>query len=138
MILAIIMMLVQNTLAVHPYVYISQAEINVINTKVNSNQAPWKNAYTKMLSNANSALNKSNQSVVDNGGGCTAGPHQFSIDGPYNNTTTREYKDVIAAHAIGKALSDLGLAYAFTKQSKTKSEDHRRCYPRRIRSRHSS
>jgi uncharacterized protein YjdB len=114
----------------HPNIFINQGEINAIKAKVQANVQPWKNAYNEMISDANSALNQSILSVTYQGNSghnyYTQAPYDWSnnlpspcggnyCDGQINPQADRG--DYSAAIALGKAVRDLGLGYAFTGNS---------------------
>jgi len=116
----------------HPNMYLNQAEIDAISSKVSGNVEPWKSAYDKVMSAANSALGKSMLSVTF-GKGKT--DHQYFTEKPYcgwskvpgysgpdcrdgeiNDAADRD--DYTAAVELGSVVRDLGLAYAFTGEAK--------------------
>jgi hypothetical protein len=107
---------------VHPNSFINQSEINAIKAKVNTGVAPWKSAYSRMISAANSALSQTPKSVTTNGAGCNGNINLYSSDGGYSTdgvyNPQAERGDYKNGMQIGNALVDLGLGYAFTKDKK--------------------
>ncbi|MGB7444378.1 MAG: alginate lyase family protein [Coleofasciculaceae cyanobacterium] len=116
----------------HPNTYIDAKEIAAIRTRVEAGEKPWKTAYEKMLLDANKALSVQPYSVTKNGG--PKWGHDFSSERPYcgwkrvdgkkpdcrdgqinPEADRRDYEEAIA---LGNAVRDLGLAYAFTQDSK--------------------
>jgi len=110
----------------HPNMYLNQAEIDAINSKVSGNVEPWSSAYSRVLSAANSALNKPLLSVTlqgkTNSQYFTEKPYcgwpkpNVCRDGQINPNADRG--DYIAAIELGDVVRDLGLAYAFTGEAK--------------------
>jgi len=101
----------------HPNMFVNQDEINAVKTKLG--QEPWKTAYSRMISKANSALSQKLLSVADNGGGYATNydPHKFSADSPAY-TPKGDNQDFLYAQTINNAVVALGMAYAFTSDSK--------------------
>lgn len=107
----------------HPNLFLNLDEIQAIKSKVNTNQQPWMTAYNTLLSNASTALSKGPYSVTFQGKSSnqyyTESPYQWPDgykDGQINPNADRG--DYSAAIALGAAVRDLGLAYAFTGDSK--------------------
>jgi len=108
----------------HPNMYLNQAEIDAIKIKVDAKEEPWFSAHTKVISAANSALNRSPLSVTYQGStsnqyftekpycGWPSPPANGCRDGQINPNADRG--DYVAAIQLGGAVRDLGLAYAFT------------------------
>ncbi|MCF6225598.1 MAG: alginate lyase family protein, partial [Xanthomonadales bacterium] len=116
----------------HPNMYLNQAEIDGIKAKVAAETEPWFSSYTQVMTAANTLLN----APVD--------PNKPYLSVTYQGRTTNIYHtpspycgwtavdglppdcrsgqinpaqnrgDYIAAIALGDAVRDLGLAYAFT------------------------
>ncbi|MBI1880956.1 MAG: alginate lyase family protein [Chloroflexi bacterium] len=108
---------------VHPNSYLNQSEITAIKTKVQNSESPWKSAYDNLISEANSALNQSILSVTKQGKTLASGDkHDYSTDKPYSsdgvfnpNADRADYKTAIT---FGKVMRALGLAYAFTQDTR--------------------
>lgn len=117
-------------LTANPNVFINQAEIDAIKAKIAANAQPWKAAYDKIVSEANSALNQSPLSVTFQGNSS----HSYKTDSPYNWSNNMpspcgsthcdgqinpqaDRGDYEAAIALGEAVRRLGLGYAFTGNS---------------------
>jgi len=108
----------------HPNMYLNQAEIDAINSKVSGNVEPWSSAYSKVMSAANSALSKSLLSVTFQG----KTSNQYYTEKPYCGwpdgcrdgqiNPDADRGDYVAAIALGNVVRDLGLAYAFTGEAK--------------------
>jgi len=111
--------------ASHPNMYLNQDEIDAIKIKISANEEPWTSAYSQVISAANSALNQSPLSVTFQG---STGNQYFTErpfcgwptppacrDGEINPNADRG--DYVAAIALGAAVRDLGLAYAFTGEA---------------------
>jgi len=115
----------------HPNTYLNSAEIAAIRAKVDSGEQPWKAAYDRMMTEANAALSAGPYSVTYDGGpndghdyhteqpycGWTAVDNQEPDcrDGQINSDADRQ--DYEQAIALGKDVSTLGLAYAFTEEA---------------------
>ena len=108
----------------HPNMYLNQAEIDAINSKVSGNVEPWSSAYAKVMSAANSALSKSLLSVTFQG----KTSNQYYTEKPYCGwpdgcrdgqiNPDADRGDYVAAIELGNLVRDLGLAYAFTGEAK--------------------
>ncbi|MGB3670889.1 MAG: alginate lyase family protein [Phormidesmis sp.] len=115
----------------HPNTYLNSSEIAAIRAKVDSGEQPWKAAYDRMMTEANAALSAGPYSVTYNGGpndghdyqteraycGWTAVDNKEPDcrDGQINpNADRQDYEQAIA---LGKDVSTLGLAYAFTEDT---------------------
>jgi len=98
----------------HPNMYLSADEIAAIKEKVNAGQAPWRSAYDRMISDANTALNQSPVSVTAAGkNNCSGTVNLYCTEPPYD-TTNADRSDYMAILAFGRAVRNLGLGYAFT------------------------
>jgi len=105
--------------------FLNDIEINNIKNKITSGQQPWKDAYDKFMSqNVPVALNTGIQSVTYGGKIPPSGDkHDYFSEPPYTigdglfdpNADRTDYN---SAMAIGKAVRDLGLAYALTGENK--------------------
>lgn len=108
----------------HPNIFISRTEIDAIKVKVSDQAEPWKSAYDRMLSAADTALGQTPRSVADNGAGAGAegNIHLYSSDGGYSTdgvyNPKAERNDYRRGMEVGNAMADLGLAYAFTGDKK--------------------
>lgn len=117
---------------IHPNMYLNAAEIAAIKTKVQAGAEPWKTAYERLIADANQALNEKPYSVTKDGGSNDGHDYEaISIycgwkevdgkepdcrDGKINpNIKRQDYEEAIS---LGKAVHNLGLAYAFTQDSK--------------------
>lgn len=107
----------------HPNMYLDINEIENIKNKVKANQQPWKTAYDDLISEANDALNTPIQSVTFGGKTPPSGDKHdyytappYLTDGVYNPDADRT--DYESAIIVGKSVRALGLAYAFTEDSK--------------------
>jgi len=108
----------------HPNMYLNQSEIDAIKSKVSGNIEPWSSAYSKMMSAANSVLNKSLLSVTLQGKTSSqyftekpyCGWPDGCRDGQINPNADRG--DYTVATELGSAVRNLGLAYAFTGEVK--------------------
>jgi len=108
----------------HPNMYLNQAEIDGISSKVSGNVEPWSSAYSKVISAANSALGKSLLSVTFQG----KTSNQYYTEKPYCGwpdgcrdgqiNPDADRGDYVAAIELGNLVRDLGLAYAFTGEAK--------------------
>ncbi|NOX75918.1 MAG: hypothetical protein GXP17_04745 [Gammaproteobacteria bacterium] len=116
------------TASIHPNMYIDVEEIAAIKTKVVAAEQPWKNAYDKMISDAQQALNEGEYSVTFQG----RTSHTFYSESPYcgwsrvdGGVDCRDGQinpqadrgDYNAAIKLSRAMRNLGLAYAFTENS---------------------
>ncbi len=115
----------------HPNTYLNATEIAAIRARVEAGAEPWQTAYQRMIAEANQALLQAPHSVTLNGGpddghdydtnrvycGWTAvdGQAPDCRDGQKNPAVTRQ--DYNEAIALGKEVSTLGLAYAFTQEA---------------------
>ncbi|HHJ80899.1 MAG TPA: hypothetical protein ENJ65_04620, partial [Candidatus Tenderia electrophaga] len=98
----------------HPNILINAEELTAIKTKVAAGTQPWKSAYDKMISQANSALSLPNMSVTFGGvNGCDAPATVFCVERLYD-TGADLYDDYNGARPMGAGVRDLGMAYAFT------------------------
>lgn len=107
----------------HPNMYISTEEIEAVKEKVRSKQEPWKTAYDKMISDANSALKGQIPSVTYGGKTPPGGDlHDYYSDTPYASdgvfNSNADRTDYNSAITFGKSVRNLGLAYAFTGENK--------------------
>lgn len=107
----------------HPNMYINAEEIETIKDKIASNQQPWKTAYDKMISQANSALNIPTQSVTFGGEVPPSGDkHDYFTEPPYLSDgvydPNADRTDYNSAIKMRDSVRSLGMAYAFTGDSK--------------------
>lgn len=107
-----------------PNMYLNSSEIKAIKNKVNANQEPWKTAYNKLMNTGSDesygsvgwAMNLPVQSVIFKGKICDGDKHNYCTDRPSGSSSDRN--DYNAAISIGKAVRNLGLAYALTGEAK--------------------
>jgi len=107
----------------HPGMYLSQEEIEAIKAKVNANEEPLKTAYDRMISAGNLALVDEPASITYGGREPPSGDkHDYFSDPPYTSDGIFDPKadrsDYESAIRMGKGVRDLGLAYAFTGETK--------------------
>ena len=103
--------------AIHPNLFLNQAEIDALKAHIASGQEPWKSAYGNLISTADEDLSLPPGSVTANGGGHTWQTDQpYSSDGVYNPNADRQ--DYLLGDKICDAILDLGLAYQLTGDSK--------------------
>ncbi len=105
----------------HPNMYLNIGEIEAINEK--KNKEPWKTAYDKLISDANSILSKSPPSVTYGGKAPPSGDkHDYFSEIPYSSDgvlkSNVDRTDFNSVKALGKSVRDLGLAYAITGDEK--------------------
>ena len=107
----------------HPKMYIDSNDTEKIKNNIGSNQEPWRMAYNRMILDANSTLLLTPSSVTHGGATPPSGDiHDYyteaaySSDGVYDPNADRT--DYYAAMKLGKSVRDLGMAYAFTGDSK--------------------
>lgn len=105
----------------HPNMYLNINDIENIKNK--KGQEPWKTAYDKLMSNANSMLSKSPPSVTYGGKTPPGGDkHDYFSEIPYSSDgvfdPNSDRTDYDSAKALGKSVRDLGLAYALTGEEK--------------------
>lgn len=115
----------------HPNIFLNQNEIEVIKAKVSAGKDPWKTNYSKIISEANSALNQSPLSVTKSG----INSHDYYTMKPYNWSNNMhspcgdtccdglvnpkaDRADYKASIKFGKAIRALGLGYAFVGDKK--------------------
>lgn len=102
----------------HPNMYLNIGEIAVIKANVQAGQEPWKTAYDKLMSTNSDekygsmgwAMNLPKKSVTQDGGG-----HIYKT---CNNPPCTPRGDYEAATKVGKAVRNLGLAYALTGENR--------------------
>jgi hypothetical protein len=109
----------------HPRMYLDSGEIVAIKAQVETGAAPWKAAYDRMISDANAALSQGALSVTFGGRAPSSGtPHDYWSEAPYKGTRdgiinpAQDRTDYMAAIALGRAVRNLGLAYAFTGEAR--------------------
>ncbi len=109
----------------HPRMYLDSGEIAAIKAQVQAGAAPWKAAYDRMISNANAALSQGALSVTFGGKAPSSGnSHDYWTETPYAGTgegvinLLKDRTDYTAAIALGRAVRNLGLAYAFTGEAR--------------------
>jgi hypothetical protein len=114
------------------HVFLDQAQIDTIKTKVQAGEEPWATAYTKLMADAEAALVAEPFSITKNGG--PDGGHEFATDAPYcgwsrvdgrqpdcrdgqinKQADRQDYSEAIAA---SRAVRDLGLAYVITDDTR--------------------
>ena len=110
----------------HPNMYLNQEEIDAIKTKVDAGIEPWASGYIDTMFAANSALTQPTLSVTFQG----RTSNQYYTESPYCGWTevdgqppdcrdgqinpAQDRGDYVAVIALGDAVRDLGLGYAFT------------------------
>ncbi|MFA4870925.1 MAG: alginate lyase family protein [Pedobacter sp.] len=108
----------------HPNIYLNTNEITNIKNKISLGQQPWKGAYDKFMSeDVPSALGTTIQSVTYGGKTPPSGDiHDYFSEPPYISDgvfdPNADRTDYNSAMVIGKAVRDLGLAYALTGDNK--------------------
>ena len=108
----------------HPGMYLNANEIDAIIKKVDSGQQPWKEAYDKFMNeDVPAALNTKIQSVTYGGKVPPSGDiHDYFSETPYTSDGVynpyADKSDYYGAIAVGKAVRNLGLAYALTGENK--------------------
>ncbi|HHI92021.1 MAG TPA: hypothetical protein ENK04_00690 [Gammaproteobacteria bacterium] len=100
----------------HPNILINADELNAIKAKVAVGAQPWKSAYDKMISQANSALNLSNMSVTFGGKNQCGNVNVYCTDPFYNGSDRVDFDT--GARLIGAGVRDLGMAYAFSGEAR--------------------
>lgn len=101
----------------HPNMFLNQSEIEDIKEKVMSNREPWKTAYERLMSEADSSLSTPIQSVTY--GGIT--PPTGDIHDYWAGTVLipdPDRTDYRAAIKLGKSVRALGISYALTGDSR--------------------
>ncbi|MCF6264676.1 MAG: alginate lyase family protein [Xanthomonadales bacterium] len=97
----------------HPNIFINSEELDAVKAKVAANAEPWKSAHNQMIAQADIAKNLPNQSVTFGGpSNCNVPVNVFCTDPFYAENP--DLFDSISARAVGAAVRDLGMAYAFT------------------------
>jgi hypothetical protein len=115
-----------------PNVYLSAEEIAAIKEQVKAGKEPWASAYRQMIGNADKALNGGTYSITKNGGPNNG--HDYHTDGPYCGwkrvdgkdpdcrdgqfNSRADRADYSEAIGVGRAVRDLGMAYAFTNDKR--------------------
>ena len=107
-----------------PVIFISPAEVRAARAKVEAGKEPWKTSYEKLMDDADSALDATPKSVVDNGAPVkTDDAHKYGSDAPYQGKDG-VYSDDINRHDYLIALDmkdwirDTAQAYAFSREDK--------------------
>jgi len=100
----------------HPNILLNAQEIAAIKAKVDAGEEPWKSAYNKMISQANTALTSPMRSVTFGGTNVPCGStntNDYCTSGGGN-----DYDFWQGVWPMGGTVRDLGMAYAFTNDPK--------------------
>ena len=97
----------------HPNILLNSEELAAIRSKVAAGVQPWKDAYDRMISQANAALALPNMSVTF-GGSNSCGANNIFCTGEFYAGGSDRYDWENGAKPIGIGVRDLGMAYAFT------------------------
>ncbi|MCF6325557.1 MAG: DUF5011 domain-containing protein [Gammaproteobacteria bacterium] len=99
----------------HPKMYLNQAEIDVIKSKISGGEEPWASAYTEVMAEADLALTQGLESVTFGGPGTPGSNRYASRRGDDTNFVRHDY---FAAIRLSDKTRSLGLAYAFTGEAR--------------------
>jgi Alginate lyase len=117
--------------ATHPNMYLNATEIAQIKSRVEAGARPWKRAYDQLMTDAAAALEQVPLSVTHQGDR----GHAYHTEGPYCGWSlwkspcgrsccdgrinpAADRGDFKAATRLGRAMPNLGLAYAFTGEAR--------------------
>jgi hypothetical protein len=99
----------------HPSMFLNSTEIAAIADKIRAGESPWKEAYRRMISRAETFLKTPTVSVTDGGPlGASGDKHIFATGNGYGG----DRRDAEAAHTLASAVRTLGLAYNLTGDEK--------------------